>query len=131
MAGPMIQLSTKTGVPFRKTTAHLQRMKQNHILTVLSRYGPVGVAGLQGSTPVESGETANSWYYKVGSANGWYYLEFHNSHVENGVPIAILIQYGHGTRTGGYVIGRDYINPIVVPLFEKIKKDVVKEVTKL
>lgn len=129
MAGAPIQLSASG--KFSKTTAWLTRLKQNQILTVLNRYGPRGVAALQSATPVESGETANSWYYTVGQQNGQYWLDFHNRHVENGVPIAILIQYGHGTRTGGYVIGRDYINPVVQPLFEQIKADVLKEVSKV
>jgi hypothetical protein len=115
---------------FNKTTAYLNRLKQNHILTVLNRYGPRGVEALRSATPVESGETANGWYYTVGQQNSQYYLDFHNRHVEDGVPIAILLQYGHGTRTGGYVIGRDYINPVIRPLFDQIAKDVFKEVTK-
>lgn len=126
MAGPMITLSASG--KFRKTTAHLTKLKEKHILKVLDRYGPRGVAALASATPVESGETANSWWYRTGGSNGWYYLEFHNSHVVDGVPIAILIQYGHGTRTGGYVIGRDYVNPVVLPLFETIKNEVFEEV---
>lgn len=114
---------------FEKTLAYFNKLKQNQVLTVLNRYGPQGVAALQSATPVESGETANSWYYTVGEKDGQYWLDFHNRHVEGGAIIAILIQYGHGTRTGGYVIGRDYINPVILPLFEKIKTDVFKEVT--
>jgi len=127
VARGMISMSA-TG-KFSKTTTLLNKLKQNHITNILSRYGPQGVAALAAATPVESGETANSWYYRVGQNNGWYYLEFHNKHVVDGVPIAILIQYGHGTRTGGYVIGRDYINPAIKPLFEQIKSDVLKEVS--
>lgn len=116
---------------FSKTSAYLHRLKSQQILAILSRYGPRGVAALQSATPVESGETANSWYWTVGQKDGQYWLDFHNSHVEDGLPIAIAIQYGHGTRTGGYVIGRDYINPVVLPIFEQIKKDVFKEVTRV
>ena len=127
MSGGLISLSA-TG-KFKNTTTYFNKLRHDHITTILNRYGPRGVQALKSATPIESGETANSWYYRVGHSNGWYYLEFHNSHVEDGVPIAILIQYGHGTRTGGYVIGRDYINPVVLPIFEQIKQDVFKEVT--
>lgn len=125
MAGPItLTVSGK----FSKTTAYLNRLKQNHALTVLNRYGPRGVQALKAATPVESGETANSWYYEIGQKGAFYWLSFKNSHVEDGANIAILLQYGHGTRTGGYVIGRDYINPVVVPLFEQIAAEVAREV---
>jgi hypothetical protein len=114
---------------FRKTTAYLNRLKQIHILTVLNRYGSRGVSVLQAATPVESGETAASWYYTIEASNGKYTISFHNRHVENGAPIAILLQYGHGTRNGGYVVGHDFINPAVQPIFDQIKSDVWKEVT--
>lgn len=129
MTRQMITLSASGN--FRKTTAYLQRLKQNRILTILNRYGPRGVEALKAATPVESGETANGWYYTTGQQNGQYYLDFHNSHVDDGQIIAILLQYGHGTRTGGYVIGRDYINPVIQPLFDEIAKAVFEEVKKV
>lgn len=115
---------------FSKTTARLNRLKQLQIVAILNRYGPRGVAALQAATPVETGETAAAWYYEVKVDDGIYYLTFHNRHVEDGVPIAIILQYGHGTRTGGYVVGRDYINPALGSIFESIKSDVWKEVTR-
>lgn len=129
MARGMISLSASGN--FRKTTAYLNGLKQNRILTILNQYGPRGVEALKAATPIESGETAAGWYYTIGQQNGQYYLDFHNSHVEDGQIIAILIQYGHGTRTGGYVIGRDFINPVVQPLFDEIAKTVFEEVTKV
>jgi hypothetical protein len=129
VAGPTISLSASG--KFSKTSAYLNKLKQNRILTILNQYGPRGVEALKAATPVESGETAAGWYYTTGQQNGQYYLDFHNSHVEDGQVIAILIQYGHGTRTGGYVIGRDFINPVVQPLFDEIAKTVFEEVTKV
>jgi len=114
---------------FKKTTAYLNKLKQNHILSILNRYGAQGVAALQAATPVESGQTASSWYYTVGTRDKNYWLDFHNSDVAGGVPIVILLQYGHGTRNGGYVVGRDFINPAIRPIFDKIKADVWKEVS--
>lgn len=120
-----------TSGKFSKTTAYLNRLKSFQVLAILNRYGPRGVQALKSVTPIESGETSESWYYTVTSRSGVYELNFCNSHVEDGVPIAILLQYGHGTRTGGYVVGRDYINPVVKPIFDQILSDVRKEVKSL
>ena len=116
---------------FSKTSSFLQRMKQMQIRNVLERYGQAGVAALASATPVDSGLTASSWYYKVETTGTSSKLVFCNSNVQNGVPIAIILQYGHGTGTGGWVEGRDYINPALKPIFYKIKNDVWGEVTKL
>lgn len=126
MARNMITLNASGTFP--KTSAHLKRLQDNFVLTILNRHGPRLVQALRSATPVESGETANSWYYEVGNKGGFYWISLKNSHVEDGVNIAILLQYGHGTGTGGYVIGRDFINPVVVPEFEKIAKEVFEEV---
>lgn len=95
----------------------------------LNAAGQAGVNALSRATPIESGETRNSWSFKVTSSRGKHSIEWFNGHVENGVPIAIILQYGHGTGTGGYVKGRDYINPAMKPIFDKIADDVWKAVT--
>jgi len=114
---------------FNKTTAYLQKLKGNHILTVLNRHGSAGVATLQAATPTDTGLTRASWYYTVGAKDGQYWIDFHNSNMVGGTPVVILIQYGHATRNGGYVIGRDFINPALKGIFDQIKEDVWKEVS--
>ena len=116
---------------FRKFTTYLSRVKQAVKLSELDKFGKEGVAALMSATPVDTGLTANSWYYKIENANGTVKISFHNSNIQNGVPIAIILQYGHGTRNGGWVEGRDYINPAVQPIFDKIVNDAWKEVTKI
>ena len=116
---------------FLKATKYLERLREFAILDVLDKYGREGVAALSSATPIESGRTASSWYYKINNGPGFAAIEFHNSNIEDGVPIAVIIQYGHGTGTGGYVEGRDYINPAIQPVFDRIVEDVRKEVIKL
>jgi hypothetical protein len=106
-------------------------MKDAARLKILDRYGKEGVAALASATPSDSGLTARSWYYKITEAKGSIELSFHNSNIQNGVPIAVILQYGHGTGTGGWVQGRDYINPAIQPIFDKIANDAWREVTKL
>ena len=116
---------------FSKTMRFLGRAKSTIRLSDLDRYGREGVAALASATPVESGETANSWYYEIVQEKGSVAIRFLNSNIQNGVPIAIIIQYGHGTGTGGWVQGRDYINPAIQPIFDKIADNAWREVTKL
>ena len=116
---------------FSKFTRYLERAKNAVRLGILDKYGQAGVNALSSATPVDSGLTARSWYYKIEHTAGSVKISFHNSNIQNGVPIAIILQYGHGTGTGGWVEGRDYINPAIRPLFDKIANDVWKEVTKL
>lgn len=115
---------------FKKTEDFLERMSKQEIFSTLDRYAREGVQALANATPTDSGETANSWSYEITKQKGRYAITFYNSHVVAGRPIAILIQYGHATGTGGYVEGRDYINPVILPLFDKIANDVWKAVTK-
>ena len=114
---------------FNKTEKFLRRMSKTDFLRKLEKYGREGVAALASATPVESGLTASSWDYEIHSSRGSFSISWTNSNVNNGVPIAILIQYGHGTRNGGYVQGRDYINPAIQPIFDKMSNDIWKEVT--
>lgn len=116
---------------FSKLTRYLERAKEVVRLGDLDKYGREGVAALASATPVDSGLTASSWSYEIVHSNGSARIEFHNSNIQNGVLIAIILQYGHGTGTGGWVEGRDYINPAIQPLFDKIANDAWREVTKL
>lgn len=93
-------------------------------------FGRRGVEALSKATPVRTGLAAKSWYYKVKKTKDSTTLTFYNSDIENGVPIAIILQYGHATRNGGWVEGRDYINPSIQPIFDELAKDAWKEVTK-
>ena len=116
---------------FSKVTRFMERAKNVVRMGDLDKYGREGVAALASATPVESGVTAQSWYYEISHAAGSVTISFHNSHVNKGVPIAIILQYGHGTGTGGWVQGRDYINPAIQPIFDRIADDAWREVTKL
>ena len=124
-------ISFKQKGDFSKLIRYLEKVKDTVRLEDLDKYGREGVAALASATPKESGLTANSWYYEIEIKNGLTTISFHNSNIQNGVPIAIILQYGHGTGTGGWVQGRDYINPAIRPIFDKIVKEAWKEVTKL
>ena len=115
---------------FSKLTKFLERAKESVKLGDLDKYGRAGVEALASATPVASGLTASSWYYEIENKNGSATITFLNKNIQNGVPIAIILQYGHGTGTGGWVQGRDYINPAIQPIFDKIADDAWKEVTK-
>lgn len=114
-----------------KTKRYLERAKEAVRLGDLDRYGREGVAALASATPVDSGLTANSWYYEIKREKESATISFKNSNIQNGVPIAIILQYGHGTRNGGWVQGRDYINPAIQPIFDRITNEAWREVTKL
>ena len=116
---------------FSKLSRYLERVKEAAKLGILDKYGREGVAALSSATPVESGKTASSWYYEIKRQNGSVLIAFNNSNINKGVPIAIVLQYGHGTGTGGWVQGRDYINPAIRPIFDRIADDAWKEVTKI
>lgn len=116
---------------FSKLTRFLEKAKETVRLGDLDKYGRAGVAALASATPLDSGQTANSWYYEIVNKNGSVTITFYNSNIQNGVPIAIILQYGHGTRNGGWVQGRDYINPAIQPIFDQIANNAWKEVTKL
>ena len=115
---------------FSKLTRFLERAKNLVHLSDLDRYGREGVAALASATPVDTGKTAASWYYDIEISKESASITFNNSNIQNGVPIAIILQYGHGTRNGGWVEGRDYINPVIQPIFDKIAEEAWKEVTK-
>ncbi len=116
---------------FSKLTSYLERVKEAAKIGILDKYGRAGVAALASATPVDTGKTASSWYYEIERQNGSAAITFYNSNINEGVPIAIILQYGHGTRNGGWVQGRDYINPAIQPLFDNIANNAWREVTKL
>ena len=116
---------------FSKLDHYFERVKEAAKIGVLDKYGQAGVSALSSATPVESGKTASSWYYEIKRQNGSVALAFYNSNVNNGVPIAVILQFGHGTGTGGWVQGRDYINPAIQPIFDNIAEKAWREVTKL
>lgn len=123
-------ITVKSTGSFKRTLSWLQRMQRLNAAGVFARYGQAGVTALASATPVESGETSQSWYYEIDIKPGLLSIIWKNRHVEDGVPIAILLQYGHGTGTGGYVQGRDYINPAMRPIFDRIEAEFMKEVTR-
>ena len=116
---------------FSKLTRFLERAKESVRIGDLDKYGRQGVAALSSATPVDSGKTASSWSYEITNKNGSIDIIFNNSNIQNGVPIAIILQYGHGTKNGGWVQGRDYINPAIQPIFDEIVDNAWREVTKL
>lgn len=114
---------------FSRLTSFLEKAKNVMRVGTLDKFGQAGVAALSSATPMDSGRTANSWYYTVENKKGVASITFCNSNIQNGVPIAIILQYGHGTRNGGWVQGRDYINPAIQPIFDKIADEAWREVT--
>ena len=124
----MINVKQKGG--FDKTLRFLGRAKRGINLNSLDRYGKAGVAALAAATPTDTGKTASSWSYEITKEHGSVSISFNNSNIQNGVPIAIILQYGHGTNNGGWVQGRDYINPAIQPIFDEIADNAWKEVTR-
>ena len=125
----MLEITQKGN--FNNVTRYLNRLKEGQRYAVLNKYGSLGVAALSNATPIDSGATAAGWYYSIVSRRGYYSIRWHNSNVRDGIPIAVLIQYGHGTGTGGYVQGRDYIMPAMRPIFDRIAAEAWREVTKV
>lgn len=116
---------------FSKLSRYLERAKEAAKVGSLDKYGREGVAALASATPTDSGKTAVSWEYEIVRQNGSVSIVFKNTNVNKGVNIAVILQYGHGTGTGGWVQGRDYINPAIQPIFDRIADDAWKEVSRL
>ena len=115
---------------FRNTERGLRNLSRLQMKNLLSQLGQEGVQALAAATPVDSRETASSWSYSIRSSRSSLSISWTNSHVtSNGVPVVILLQYGHGTGTGGYVRGRDFINPAIKPVFDRIDATLWKAVT--
>jgi len=115
---------------FSKATSWLERIKETTHSGLLDKYGRAGVEALASATPKDTGTTAASWYYEITNNNGRATITFLNSNIKDGVPIAVILQYGHATGNGGWVEGIDYINPAIRPVFESIANEAWKEVTK-
>ena len=116
---------------FSKLTRYLEKVKEVARIGDLDKYGRQGVAALESATPKDTGLTSKSWKYEIKQSKGSVSISFYNTNIQNGVPIAVLLQYGHGTRNGGWVQGRDYINPAIQPIFDEIAKSAWKEVTSI
>ena len=116
---------------FSKADKFLKKAKNAVRIDDLDKYGQEGVNALSSATPVETGTTARSWRYEIVRKDGSVSINFLNTNIQNGVPIAIILQYGHATRNGGWVEGRDYINPAIQPIFDRIANNAWREVTKL
>jgi hypothetical protein len=125
----MGMITIKSKGNFDKTEKFLKTMAKRDYSRILDKYAREGVTALASVTPVDSGETAHSWGFEIIQTSKGVSIVWTNSHVENGVPIAIILQYGHATRNGGYVQGRDYINPVLRPLFDRIASDIWREVS--
>lgn len=113
---------------FKDTERWLKKMSTNEFAN-FEKYGRMGVDALRSATPVESGKTAESWTYEISEEEGILRLDFLNTNVNKYINIAVILQYGHGTGTGGYVAGRDYINPAIQPVFDKIVAEALKELS--
>lgn len=122
-------IKVKVGGSFKKTERFLQRNKRLK-LSSLDKYGQEGVRALAAATPVDTGLTAASWYYEIERNEGTTSIVWKNSNIVDGTPIAVILQYGHATRNGGYVQGSEYINDALRPIFDKIADSAWKEVTK-
>lgn len=124
-----MKLSYESKGSFDKTEAWLRKMASGDIFSALDRYGAEGARALSAATPQDSGLTAGSWTYEIENNAGSYSIIWGNTNIVDGTPVAILLQVGHGTGTGGYVAGRDYINPALRPIFDRIANDAWKVVT--
>ena len=114
---------------FRKASQYLQKLRHKDLLARVMTYAERGTQALAQYTPHDTGFTADSWYSEIEETSDTLTISWNNSHINKGVPIAIILQFGHGTGTGGYVEGRDYINPALQPIFEEIAEAIRKEVT--
>ena len=112
---------------FSKTTKFLHHVLRFDYKTILNRYGKMGVEALAEATPRDSGRTAEAWKYDIEESSNGVSIVWSNENINDGVNIAVILQYGHGTNNGGYVVGRDYINPALQPVFDKMANTVWKE----
>lgn len=121
-------ISIQSSGNFNNTERFLHRMANGEIYNTLRKYGQIGVDALSNATPIDTRETSEAWYYEIIQNRRYWGIIWHNRHVDDGRPVAILLQYGHATGTGGFVQGRDYINPVIKPLFNQIADECWREV---
>lgn len=125
---PIITMSTKGD--FKRINSFFEKLKEGIKIGELDKYGRQGVEALKAYTPKDTGKTANSWDYNITREKGKITINWTNSNIVNYVNVAVIIQYGHATKNGGWVEGRDYINPAMRPIFDQIADNVWKEVTR-
>lgn len=125
----VVTVKIKSDLP--KLKRLLDKMNNSNVQRIFDKYGQIGVEELSAATPVDSGVTASCWSYEVHHDSNSVSLQFFNSNENKGVPIAVILQYGHGTGTGGWVQGRDYINPALRPVFDRLAEEVWREVSRL
>lgn len=116
---------------FKNTTKFLEKASKMSITDILNRYGKEGVNALSAATPIDTGETASKWDYEIITGKTKSSVTWTNNAMNNGIPIVILIQYGHGTKNGGYVSGVDFINPAIKGVMDRLADSIWREVTKL
>lgn len=116
---------------FRNAERYLNRLKTAELFAILNKYGSMGAIALASATPVETGLTSGAWSYTIVSRPGYYSIRWHNDNYVENTPLVILLQYGHGTGTGGYVPGIDFINPAIQPIFERMLAEAVEEVRRI
>lgn len=122
-----MKISFKQKGDFSKFNAYIDKTRKIFKFGEIEKYAKEGINALKDATPVDSGLTKDSWYYKIERKKDMVTISYLNTNIQNGIPIAIILQYGHATRNGGWVEGIDYINPSLKPIFEKIANDAWKE----
>lgn len=122
-------ISITTSGSFDRTRKYLERLARGDFYRGLERYAQQGASALAGATPTDTGLAAGSWNYKIKISRSGCSITWTNTDVESGFPVSIMLQYGYSTGTGGYVQGRDYINPAMKPVFDQIEEAVRKAVT--
>lgn len=122
-------IEVKSSGDTKKTEAFLAKLQKPQVLSILHKYGQLGVSALANATPASTGRAAESWGYVVENNLKTWSIIWTNNDIENGFPVVIGIQYGHGTGTGGYVQGQDFINPALKPIMDKLADEVWKAVT--
>lgn len=124
-----MKISFKQKGDFSKAEKYFKKLQKSQEFMWLVKYGQRGVMVLAAATPIDTGKTAASWSYDIIKENGRVKLTFNNSNIQNGVNIAIILDVGHGTKNGGYVVGKDYIDPTLQPIFEEIAREAWKEMS--
>jgi len=115
---------------YSKTTKFLDKLSKVDLSHIFDKYGEKGVIALSNATPVDTGETRNSWKFSVSKTRRGYSLSWYNTNMAGNIPLVILLQYGHGTGAGAYIPGRDFINPAIQPIMDSLSEEIWKEVTK-